>query len=45
MRFVCIQQIKMSFHWDDETVLLLIEKFHENDILWNPRNADDKNRN
>ncbi|CAH1998066.1 unnamed protein product [Acanthoscelides obtectus] len=35
----------MSFNWDDEAVLLLIEKFHENDILWNPRNADYKNRN
>lgn len=45
MRLVCIQQIEMSFHWDDETVLLFIEKFHENDILWNPRNADYKNRN
>lgn len=35
----------MSFNWDDEAVMLLIEKNHENDILWNPRNADYENRN
>ncbi|KAF9424300.1 hypothetical protein HW555_000439 [Spodoptera exigua] len=34
-----------EFNWDDSAVLLLIEKYQENELLWNPRHMDFKNRN
>ncbi|CAG5052415.1 unnamed protein product [Parnassius apollo] len=34
-----------EFNWDDRAVLLLIEKYQENELLWNPRHMDFKNRN
>lgn len=34
-----------EFNWDDSAVLLLIEKYQENEPLWNPRHMDFKNRN
>ncbi|CAG5033251.1 unnamed protein product [Parnassius apollo] len=35
----------IEFNWDDSAVLLLIEKYQENELLWNPRHMDFKNRN
>ncbi|KOB77446.1 Uncharacterized protein OBRU01_02236 [Operophtera brumata] len=34
----------MSFNWDDDTALRLIDKFHDNELLWNPGHPDYKNR-
>ncbi|CAF4890935.1 unnamed protein product [Pieris macdunnoughi] len=34
-----------EFNWDDSAVLLLIEKYQENELLWKPRHMDFKNRN
>ncbi|XP_022835378.1 uncharacterized protein LOC111362858 [Spodoptera litura] len=34
----------MSFKWNDETVLQLINYFQDNEILWNIKHADHKNR-
>ncbi|CAG5047721.1 unnamed protein product [Parnassius apollo] len=34
-----------EFNWDDSAVLLLIEKYQENELLWNSRHMDFKNRN
>ncbi|KAF9406100.1 hypothetical protein HW555_013406 [Spodoptera exigua] len=36
---------RLEFNWDDSAVLLLIEKYQENELLWNPRHMDFKNRN
>lgn len=34
-----------EFNWDDSAVLLLVDKYQENVLLWNPRHMDFKNRN
>lgn len=43
--FIEVNNEMTEFNWDDSAVLLLIEKYQENEPLWNPRHMDFKNRN
>lgn len=43
--FIEVNNEMTEFNWNDSAVLLLIEKYQENEPLWKPRHMDFKNRN